>query len=258
MKKTFILCALIVVLSVSAFFLWDSTTTEDSVKVYVNGIDANFPPFAYIGPDGKPTGFDVDAMDWIAVKKGFKVTHQPMEWSGIVAGLKAKKIDMISSGLSVTEARATQIDFSDPYWIIKQVVVVAKDSELTVEEALTTGLKIGVQSGTSDAKGMADTNDKNNRKYVLVEYPSSALAAQDVMTGRIDAAVMNDAPAAAAASKIDVKIIGEAGIPDEFFAVGINKEDPETLIMVNEGLALLMVDPYWDVLVEKYKPGQVK
>jgi len=230
---------------------------QDKNKVYINGIDANFPPFAYVGPDGKPTGFDVEAMDWIAKEMGFKVTHQPMEWSGIVASLKARKIDMISSGLSVTPARAEQINFSEPYWIVKQVVVAPKNSGLTVEKVLTGGLKIGVQAGTSDAKAMAETNGQGGRKYELVEYANSALAAQDVLNGRIEAAVMNDAPAAAAAAKIEVKVIGEAGIPSEEFAVGVAKDDPETLKMVNEGLVRLMADPYWNELVEKYKPGEV-
>ena len=247
-KKALLMCALLMMaLSIPALA---------QEKIYVNGIDANFPPFGYIGPDGKPTGFDVEAMDWIAKKLGFKVVHKPLEWSGIVASLKAKKIDMIASGLSVTDERAAQIAFSEPYWTIKQVVVVPKDSKLTVKEVMTSGLKIGVQSGTSDAKAMMTTNGKDGRKYELVEYPSSALAAKDVMNGRVDAAVMNDAPAAEAADKLDIIIIGEAGIPNELFAVGVNKEDKETLEMVNKGLKLLQADPYWDVLIEKYKPGQ--
>ncbi len=153
LKRLLVLAALIMALSVPA-------GAQEKDKVYINGIDANFPPFAYVGPDGKPTGFDVEAMDWIAKEMGFQVKHQPMEWSGIVASLKARKIDMISSGLSVTAERAAQIDFSKPYWTIKQVVVVPKDSDLTVEKVMTGGLKIGVQSGTSDAKAMADTNGK--------------------------------------------------------------------------------------------------
>lgn len=249
-KKLLVIFALAMVLSVPAL-------AQDKNKVYINGIDANFPPFAYVGPDGKPTGFDVDALDWIAKDMGFKVEHQPMEWSGIVASLKARKIDMIASGLSVSKERATQIDFSEPYWTIKQVVVVGKDSDLTLEKALTSGLKIGVQAGTSDAKAMADTNGQDGRKYELVEYPNSALAAQDVVNGNISAAVMNDAPAADAAAKIAVKIIGEAGIPNELFGVGVAKDDPETLKMINEGLKKLMADPYWQVLIDKYKPGEV-
>ena len=249
-KKFFTVFALVAFMSVPAL-------AQNSDKVYINGIDANFPPFAYVGPDGTPTGFDVDALNWIANKMGFKVEHQPMEWSGIVASLKARKIDMIASGLSVTEERAKQIDFSLPYWTITQVVVVPKDSPLTAETAVKSGLKIGVQAGTSDAKMMANTNNKDGRKYELVEYASSALAAQDVMNGRIDAAVMNDAPAAEAAAKLEVKVVGPAGIPDEHFAVGINKDDPVTLEMINNGLTQLMADPYWQELIAKYKPGEV-
>ncbi len=248
LKKALLLFTLVMAMSLPAL-------AQNKDKVYINGIDANFPPFAYIGEDGKATGFDVEAMDWIAKEMGFKVEHQPMEWSGIVASLRAKKIDMISSGLSVTEERAKQINFSKSYWVIKQVVVVPADSDLTVEKVLTGGLRIGVQAGTSDAKAMAEFNGKDGRKYELEEYPSAALAAQDVLNGRIDAAVMNDAPAAEAVEKIKVKIIGEAGIPNEEFAVGVNKEDKATLDMINAGLTKIMADPYWSQLIKKYNPG---
>ena len=137
------------------------------------------------------------------------------------------------------------------------MVVVPKDSQLTLEQALSTGLKIGVQAGTSDAKAMADTNGQSGRKYELVEYPNSALAIQDVLNGRLGAAVMNDPPAADAATKTAVKIIGPAGIPEEVFGVGVAKDDPATLELINEGLALLMADPYWSELIAKYKPGEV-
>ena len=251
-KKALVLLTLFLAASIPAL-----AQTPDPNKVYINGIDADFPPFAYVGPDGQPTGFDVDAMNWIAKQYGFKVEHQPMEWSGIVASLKDGKIDMIASGLSVTAERATQINFSLHYWTIKQVILAPADYKLSAEEARKAGLKIGVQSGTSDAKAMADTNGKDGRKYELVEYSSSALAAQDVANGRIDAAVMNDAPAAEASKKLGLKIIGSAGIPDEAFAVGINQNDENTLKMINEGLTKLMADPYWQELITKYNPGEV-
>jgi polar amino acid transport system substrate-binding protein len=174
-----------------------------------------------------------------------------------VTSLKDGKIDMIASGLSVTEERATQINFSLHYWTIKQVIIAAGDFKLSAPEALKAGLKIGVQAGTSDAKAMADTNGQDGRKYELVEYASSALAAQDVANGRINAAVMNDAPAAEAVNKLGLKLIGSAGIPDEAFAVGVNKKDENTLKLINEGLTKLMADPYWQELIEKYKPGEV-
>ena len=64
-----------------------ATTASALKKGYINGIDANFPPFAYVDETGKPAGFDVDAIDWIAEKLGFTVKHQPMDWDGIIPGL---------------------------------------------------------------------------------------------------------------------------------------------------------------------------
>ena len=49
-------------------------------KQIVNGIDANFPPFAYMDAKGVPSGFDVEAMNWIAKEIGLEVTHRPIEW----------------------------------------------------------------------------------------------------------------------------------------------------------------------------------
>ncbi|MDR1083523.1 MAG: ABC transporter substrate-binding protein [Deltaproteobacteria bacterium] len=224
-------------------------------KTFINGIDANFPPFAFVGRDGQASGFDIDAVNWIAQRFGFTVKHQPMEWDSIVTSLKDKKIHLIASGLSVTEERAAQIAFSKPYWSVDQLILVRRDSQLTAEEVLTGGLKIAVQQGTSEAKAMEDSNGKDGRNYVLSSYSSPEAAASDVVNGRMAAAVMNDAPAVEAMKHLAVKAVGQAGIPSELFAYGVNKEDEELLAVLNEGLELLMQDPYWKTLQEKYKPG---
>ncbi len=225
-------------------------------KEYINGIDANFPPFAYVDETGKPAGFDVDAVNWMAEKLGFKVRHQPMDWAGIVASLQAKKIDLIASGLSVTEERAEKIDYTIPYWVIKQVMVVKKDSNLTVDEIKTGGKTLGVQSGTSEATWLKEQIGKDGVNYTLRMYDSAPMAVEDVINGRIDAAAMDDAPAADAAGKKPVKIIGTFGMEPENFAYGVNKEDKELKELLNKGLQMLMADPYWNELIEKYNPGE--
>ena len=91
MKKLFV-CALLfgLLASVPAF----------AQKTYVNGIDSNYPPFAYVDEKtGQPAGFDIDAMNWIAKTMGFKVVHKPVAWDGIVLALANKQIDMIASGI---------------------------------------------------------------------------------------------------------------------------------------------------------------
>ena len=230
-----------------------ATTVIAAEKVYINGIDANFPPFAFVDKSGNPDGFDVKALDWIAKEMGFKVKHQPMDWDGIVPSLKAKKIDIVASGMSITDERKKQVNFTIPYWKIKQVLVAKKEAKITAEQALADGNKIGVQRGTTEAKWI-DENliKKGGKKFELVQYDSAPLAVEDVVNGRIIAAAMDDAPAIDATKKKPVKILGGFGMKDEDFGYAIRKEDAEFLKKVNEGLKKLMKSPYWAELKKTY------
>jgi polar amino acid transport system substrate-binding protein len=219
----------------------------------VNGIDANFPPFAYIDQTGQPSGFDVEAMNWVAKEIGVEVSHQPIEWDGIITSLLTKKIDIIASGMSITEERAQKVDFSVPYWVIKQVMVTKKGSPLTIDDILTGKKTVGVQQGTSEAKWLKDEAAKQGWNFELRYYSSSPLAVEDVLNGRIDAAAMDDAPAKDAASKKDVQLVGTFGMHDEEFGYAVRKDDKELLEKVNKALTKLMATPEWTELIKKYE-----
>jgi hypothetical protein len=107
-------------LALAALCFLSSASAIAAEKVYINGIDANFPPFAYVDKNGNPDGFDVKALDWIAKEMGFKVKHQPMDWDGIIPSLKTKKIDIVASGMSITDERKKQVSFTAPYWKINE------------------------------------------------------------------------------------------------------------------------------------------
>ncbi len=222
----------------------------------INGIDANFPPFAYIDKTGKPAGFDVEVMDRIARELGITVTHQPIEWDGIITSLLTKKIDIIASGMSITEERAKKVNFSVPYWTIKQVMVTKKGSPLTIEEILNGKKTVGVQQGTSEAKWLKEEAAKKGWNFELRYYSSAPLAVEDILNGRIDAAAMDDAPASDAVSKKPVQIVGTFGMHEEAFGYAVRKEDQELLDKVNAALAGLMKTPFWNELAEKYKLNQ--
>ena len=53
---------------------------------------------------------------------GFKVKHQPTDWAAIVPSLKAKKIDFIASGMSITPERKAAVNFCEPYWVVRQLL----------------------------------------------------------------------------------------------------------------------------------------
>ncbi|WP_027369523.1 ABC transporter substrate-binding protein [Desulfovermiculus halophilus] len=227
-----------------------------AAETYVNGIDANFPPFSFVNKSGEPDGFDVRAVDWIAKEMGFEVTHQPMDWDGIIPNLLAEKIDFIASGMSITPEREIKVDFTIPYWTITQVFVAQEGAGMTVEDVLHGEKTLGVQRGTSEAEWLKEQAEKKGWGFTLRYYDSAPMAVADVVNGRIDAAAMDDAPAADAVRKRPVEILGTFGMEPEEFGYAVREEDDQLLQTLNEGLRRLMNDPYWQELINKYNPGE--
>jgi len=253
MGKKFLWALILLVVIVIAGGIYYFKQEPASEKVYINGIDANFPPFAFVDKNGAPDGFDVKSVDWIAKEMGFKVKHQPMDWDGIIPSLRAKKIDMVASGMSITDKRKEQVNFTIPYWKIAQVIVAPKDCTRSVDELLSNGNKVGVQRGTTEAKWIKENLIKKGKDFTLVEYDSAPLAIEDILNGRIVGAAMDDAPAQDAMRKKPVKIIGTFGMAREDFGYAVRKEDTKLLNTMNEGLKKLMASPYWEELKKKYE-----
>jgi polar amino acid transport system substrate-binding protein len=223
-------------------------------KVYRNGIDPNFPPFTYVDKNGVSEGFDVKALDWIAGEKGFQVIHLPMPWDDIINVLKKGDIDIIASGLSITEERKEKVSFTVPYWTIRPVIVARQDSGFTVSQILTKGKKLGVQRGTTEARWIEDHLIKKGVKQCkLVYYDSAPQALEDVVKGRIMGAAMDEAPARDAMKKKPIKILGGFGMADENFGYAVRKEDTNLLEMLNEGLTKLMASPRWAELKKRFE-----
>lgn len=244
MKNLFVCAVLAAVLAAVPAF---------AKKTYVNGIDPNYPPFAYVDEKtGQPAGFDVDSMTWIAKHMGFEVTHKPLAWDGIIPALLAKQIDMVDSGMSITPERAKMVQFSNPYWTVSRVFLVPADSKLTPKDILTQKVKLGVQRGTSEANAIKKEQEEKGYAFELRFYDSAPLAVEDLLNGRIQAALMDELPADdAIAHGRAVKKAGTHGVPDEF-GVAMRKDDKELHKLVNEGYKKLMADPYWKELQKKY------
>lgn len=224
-----------------------------AAKTYVNGIDANYPPFAFVDKTGKPAGFDVESMDWIAKKMGFTVEHRPMDWDGIIPSLLAKKIDMVCSGMSISPERAARVNFSNPYWEVRKYLLVAEKRPLTKDELLQGKKTLGVQGGTNEAELLKEGIGKNGWNYTLKFYDSPPLAIEDLINGRIDGAAIDSAPAeeAIGKGKKPVKVAGEFAAPDDF-GVAVRKDDKALLDLINKGYELLKKDPYWETLKARY------
>ena len=223
-------------------------------RVYINGIDPDYPPFAFIDETGKPAGFDVESLDWIAKEMGFEVKHQPTAWDGIITALLSKKIDMVYSGMSITAERAEKVNFSNPYWEIDQALCVREDSDLNIIEALSGQYIVGTQRGCTAAMWIEENlvNKGVLPKENLKLYEGFSLAVQDLVNGRIDSAMMDDVMVEDAIRKGQpVKTVGiiKTG---EAFGIAVRKEDSELREMLNEGIKRLLKADIWEELEIKY------
>ena len=121
----------------------------EETTVYTVGIDGEYPPYSYIDSEGNPQGFDVESVKWIAENQGFEVKIQPMAWDGIIPALMNGKIDMVYSGMTITDERKEKVDFSVPYWVVNQSVAVPEGSGYTLNDFKSGTLVVGAQRGTT-------------------------------------------------------------------------------------------------------------
>ncbi|KUG20925.1 extracellular solute-binding protein, family 3 [hydrocarbon metagenome] len=227
----------------------DGTAT----RTYIVGIDGNYYPFSYIEKDGQPSGFDVESILWIAEEMDFEVIIKPIAWEHIIPSLEEKRIDIIYSGMTITDDRRARINFSTPYRVVNQGIVVRADSGMTMDDILGGNAVIGTQRGCSAEAWIRDNLVQAGTLPAdrLVLKDSIQLSLSELMSGDIDA-VMYDEPVIAWA--IRDKPLRMAGVVEtnEEYAIAVRKEDTELLEMLNEGLDRLMRSSKWQELIRKY------
>ena len=99
---------------------WDDIKSKGKSIV---GLDDSFPPMGFRDEKGQIVGFDIDMAKAVAEKLGVKVEFKPVDWDGVILSLNNKDIDVIWNGLSISEERKKQIDFSEVYLQNKQIIV---------------------------------------------------------------------------------------------------------------------------------------
>ena len=217
------------------------------------GIDASYVPYSYIDKDGNPQGFDVDSMKWIAEKNGIKVTFMDVDWDSIIPALQAGKIDMVYAGMTITPQRLAAVNFTDPYWTVNQDVIAAEGSDVTIDDVLAGDVVIGTQRGCTAALWIDENMIKTGKmpKENLKLYSETPLAINDLTSGRVEAVMYDDVSLKDMIPGAPVKVIGSVDTQEDF-GVAIRKGDTALLEFMNEAIAELREDPYWEELKEKH------
>lgn len=217
-----------------------SGSTSDSGSESTNGklvmaTEAGFAPYEYYGAGNKVVGVDVDIATEIAKAMGKELVVSDMNFDSILSAVSSGKADFGAAGLSITEERLKEVDFTIEYATSKQVIIVKKGSAIQSGDDLA-GKTVGVQTGTvadlyiSDE--MAGTTAKQYTKYME--------AASDLANGRIDAIVMDSLPAAELVKANDGLVILEKELFTDKYGLAVKKGNTELLNKLNEVLQKLM------------------
>jgi arginine/lysine/histidine transporter system substrate-binding protein len=160
-------------------------------KVLTMGTSADYPPFEYVdsAKGEEIIGFDVDLAKAIAEKLGYEIQVKDMDFNGLIPALETSQVDFVLAGMTPTEERKENVDFSDVYYTASHMIVSKKGSGIESLEDLD-GKTIGVQLASiqaDKAEEIAETVDmtveNRNRIPELI---------QEIMAGRFDAAMIED------------------------------------------------------------------
>lgn len=214
---------------------------------YVVVTDAPWAPFEMVDSEGDLFGFDIDLIQGIAIVAGFSVDIKNVAFDAIVEMIRTGGADIGASGLTITEDRASAVDFSIPYYKSNQAVVVASDSGLNLVTALCDGSIIGAQNATSGLWWAEDNLIGQGIDIDLRGYETYPAAILDLVNGRLDA-VIQDQPASQASIAAYPNTLSIAGLiyTQETFGFITAKGDPSQLLpKIETALATLGLTVEW-------------
>ena len=214
------------------------------------GSDTTYPPHEFI-EDGVVKGFYVDVVAAICEKINCSANWVTTAWDGIFAALADGQFDMVVSGVSITEERDKIVDFSDPYIVVQQGVLMrVEDAGKTIDDFKSGALRLASQNGTTNAQLGEELVGRDNLQ--LFDSFNNAVVA--VRNGDADGVIIDSTSAAAYeqefAGELAVEITGLSSDPlGLVFQEGDGIQDA-----FNEGLAAIKADGTLNQLVLKWWP----
>ena len=238
----------------------DTTTTapaEDTVEAPAGLVadgtltvcsDTPYEPFEMKEDDGTDTGFDMELARAIGERANLELAVIDLPFDGILGSLAAGDCDVVASAVTITDERAEQVDFTDPYFDAEQSLLIKTDNDEIKGIADLDGKTVGVQTGTT---GEAYANENAEGATVTSFEDSDGLFAA-LESGSIDA-ILQDLPVNGYRSTQDDSVtVIETYPTDEHYGFAVEKGNTELLDFLNDGFQALHDDGTYDELYSTY------
>jgi lysine-arginine-ornithine-binding protein len=225
------------------------------------GTEGAYPPFEYRDAAGTLKGLDVDVGNALCAEMKVTCTWMPQDFDGLIPAIRAGKIDIIISSLSMTPDRAKVIDFTKPYYLSSSQFVALKSSGITDDPGTLKGKVIGVQSGTIHQAYMEQKlPDVTEKVYNTVQE-----AELDLESGRIDALLADKLLTYDWLQKVGNakgfdyvgKVLVDPLVTGQI-AIGVKKGNTALLQSLNAAIDQLLGDPVYDKIAAGYFPFSIR
>jgi len=225
----------------------EGADTTAQKEVLTMGTNAEFPPYEYYEND-QIVGIDAEFAAAIAEKLGMELKIEDMAFDSIIPAVQSGKIDFGAAGMTVTEDRLANVDFTDSYYTGRQVIIVAEDNTEILGPDELAGKKIGVQQGTTgDIYASDEFGDEN-----IERYSKGMEAVQALSQGKVDAVIIDDQPAQTFVSENEGLKLLDTEYAEEEYAMCFKKGNEELLEKVNAAIKELKDEGTFDTIVDKY------
>ncbi len=225
-----LICNFVILLVLSAM------TVPAAAKTIVVGGDRAYPPYEYLDADGKPAGYNVDLTRAIAEVMGLQVEFRLGGWSEQLRDLRDGKIDLLQ-GISWSEQRAAQIDFTPPHTIVNHAIFARRESPVVHSLAELRGKKVTLHK---DGIMFEELTRLGYGKDLLpTATPADALRL--LASGQCDYAVVAIVPGMYLIREFKLSNLVPVahGIAAQKYGYGVRKGNAELLSKMTEGLAIL-------------------
>ena len=241
---------LLIALAMAALAAGVSHAADLGGKLVKVGSDTTSPPMESVDPaSGQIVGFDVDVVNAICAKINCQAEFVTTGWDGIFAALDQGSFDLVASGVSITDERKKAMDFSNPYIVNSQAVLMrVADQGISLDDFKSQGKKLSAQANPTDAQGAEGIVGKEN----VSAYDNFSASVIALKNKDVDGVVINGANAAAYEREFAGELV--VAIKDlQSDPLGlVFRKDDVNIAAFNEGLKAIKDDGTLDQLIGKY------
>ena len=224
---------------------YDVETVEDGVLIM--STNAAFPPYEMTNDAGEFEGIDVEMAGEIAKRLGLELQIDDMDFDAALLAVQQGRSDIAMAGITITEDRLVNMDFSNTYANGVQSVIVPEGSDITSPDDLA-GKLVGVQRGTTGYTFCIDEFGED----AVAPFDNGNTAVQNLVSGKVDAVVIDNAPAQEYVAANPGLTILDTAFADEDYAIGVAKGNTQLLDAINSILAEMEADGTTQAIIDKY------